>query len=711
MKKKFLFLMLIAVLMLMFTACGGTLDTTVNLNSDLSGSRVMVYTITKSDFNEYVNGDIASVDATIQANLPESLSYVLTEDEEKYIATFTMEFTSLEDEAAKAQALMGSETELEVDFLVGDSVFNTGFVYEEGWYSDSVMSWFETLMINSGYVSSGDEGYIFENNYTHVCYGGQMVDGSNYISVSTMSYIPIEEIRIFTDVNPDGTYNRTIELDILDANLLNNETEIKAFMDESVPSGTTGEWTADLGLNTHRVTIENVTADQMQAAMNTYTHRNNSVFKAAEPTEEDYMQQVLFAENACYEEHLNMSAYGCNSSGTVEVFYYLNKEKVSGEMQMAEEELEGELNYYMQYSYLDENYPEYYRYDLYEIREVDIDYNGQYFYHFGSGTWDTEVKGADKITRKITLVFDDGTTEEQCKVLVERIEEYIAASEEKIDAKIKSVKSDEGLLAVELTLEGSAAEIANAHNYLTNTERSDAITCVEENKWLGFKETCIFEESVNFVGLVNTAYGEEYWAIPVSYTLDMPGSNPNKDLYDETEYDAKKGLIIDTVYTNDSEKEGALTNKLSFQGLLWILVLLLSIISFLVGVVMIVLGIIKKSKAKKAGEEPDKEEKKDKKDKKAKKEAKTEEIKEEVKAEEAAEEVKEEAKAEEVAEEVKEEAKAEEVAEEVKEETKAEELAEEVKEEAKAEQPAEEVKEEAKAEEVAEEAKDESATE
>ena len=65
MKKKFLFLMLITIFMLVLTACGGSLETTVNLNTDLSGTRTMKYVITKSDFAEYVSGDITAVDATM----------------------------------------------------------------------------------------------------------------------------------------------------------------------------------------------------------------------------------------------------------------------------------------------------------------------------------------------------------------------------------------------------------------------------------------------------------------------------------------------------------------------------------------------------------------------------------------------------------------------------------------------------------------------
>lgn len=608
MKKKILFLMLITIFMLVLTACGGSLETTVNLNTDLSGTRTMKYVITKSDFAEYVSGDITAVDATIQANVPEGLTYVLSEDESNYIATFTMDFTSPEDEAAKVSALINDGNEYSAELIVGDSVFCTGFAYEEDWYSENVMQWFETLMVNSGYVSSGNQGYIIDSSSSYVSYDGETVEGGSYISASTMAYITIEEMRVFTDVNADGTYNRTIELDILDANLLENETEIKDFMTSSVPAGATEEWTAELGLNTHRVVLENLTADAMQTAMNTYSHGTESTFRVTEPTEEDYMEEVLLAENACFAEHLDMSAYGCNSYGTVEVLYFINGDKVDGTFQIATSETDGELNYNT-YGYSeDELYPGYNRYNLYDIREADIDFVGQYFYHFGSGTWDTVVKSEDKITREITLLFDDGTSVEQGKVLAERITAYLDESEEKVAVKVNAIETEEGFNGIEIVFSGSAVEILDAMTYLTGVERSNGIAYAEESKWLGFKKACVFEETVNFKGILCTDYSDEYWQIPVAYTLDMPGSNPNKDLYDVTEYDAKKGLILDSVVTSDSVTEGAVTYKFSIMGLVWILVLLLSIVSFFVGVVAIVLGFIKKAKAKKAGAAAVKEE-------------------------------------------------------------------------------------------------------
>jgi len=131
-------------------------------------------------------------------------------------------------------------------------------------------------------------------------------------------------------------------------------------------------------------------------------------------------------------------------------------------------------------------------------------------------------------------------------------------------------------------------------------ERSNSISYAEENKWLGFKNACVFNESVNFDGLIYKEYGNEYWDIDMDYSLDMPGSNPNKDSYDETQYDAKTGKIIGIVSTADSISKGAVTYKFNGMAIVWILVLLASVACFLVGVVMIIVGFMKKSKEKSA---------------------------------------------------------------------------------------------------------------
>lgn len=240
---------------------------------------------------------------------------------------------------------------------------------------------------------------------------------------------------------------------------------------------------------------------------------------------------------------------------------------------------------------------------MYDIRDIDINFAGQYFYHIGSGSWNTTVKNSEKITREITMMFDDGTTAEQSKALADRIKEFVKVSEEKLDIEAKAVEKD-GSNGIKLTLSGSALEVENAMNYLTGVTRSNSIVYAEENKWLSLKKACVFNETVNFDGLIYKEYGNEYWDIAMDYSLDMPGSNPNKDNYDETQYDAKSGKIIGTVSTCDSISKGAVTYKFNGSAIVWILVLLLSIACFLVGVVMIIMALAKKSKEKKAEETP-----------------------------------------------------------------------------------------------------------
>ncbi len=606
MKKKLIFLLTIAAFLLMFTACGGYLDTTVTLNDDMSGSRVMKYTIPKSDFDQYVSGDISAVNDTVAANVPVGLSYSLAEDESNYIATFTMDFSSLEDAAAKASALINDGSEYEINFAVGESVFSTGFVYEEGWYTESLMSWFETLMVNSGYVSSGDQGYIIESSTSRVTYKGETIECDSRVSASTMNYIPIENIRIFTDVNPDGTYSRKIELDISDANLKLKEDEIKAFMEKSVPANAKGEWISELGMNTHTVTIENVSAGDMQAAMRTYSHGDKSTFAGGQP-DEDGVLPVLLAENASFDEYLDMAAYGCNSYGSVRVYYYLNREELGGNllMNISKDEESGEETFQTPYADLDDRYPSYSRYDFYDIRESQIAYDGQYYYHFSNVEWNTVVKSEKKITRDIVLVFDDGTSEEQGKLIEERIEAYVAESEEKHDIDVSIELTEEGFTSMTIRLKGNAPEISAAYAYLTGYEHDGDIICVEENRWIGVTKDCVFSESPNTGGLFGPTFSmDEYWNVPLKYTLDMPGGEPVWASYSDAFYDEDADLIVVEMNAPGYNPITAQSTKFAPTGLVFLFILMASVVFFFIGVACIVLGILKKVKTKRQNAAP-----------------------------------------------------------------------------------------------------------
>ena len=596
MKKK-LCILAMTVFMLTCAACGGNLETTVNLNSDLSGTREMKYTIDKAEYDEYVTGDITAVDATITEHVPEVLTYTMTEDQSNYIATFTMEFESPEDAAAKISQIMSDGTEYTVDATVSDSVFCNGFYYSESVGTESLMGWFEDLMVNSGYVASGDSSYIIENSSAKVVLEDVTKDAGYYnIDVSSMEYVTIEEIRMFTEANPDGTFNRTVELDITDVNLSINSEEIEAFMDESVPEGATGEWKNEMGLNTHTVTMEKLSAEGLQAAMTTYTHTEECVFTEGEVAEGE--EQVLFSENLGFVEHLNMSQYGCNSDGTVEVLYYVRNDKAEGTLNYSWSDVDGEPVYEQYYGYYDDNYPEYCQYDFYRVNKIDLKYEAPYYYAFEGGSWDTTVKNANEMTRAITLVFADDISEEHAATLAGEISAMGTSAEGKSNIVAEVVDVD-GSTGICIKLSGNASAIEEAMNTLTGQDDA-SVSYDEENVMLGLKKACSFKEDVNFDGLIYMEEGGQNWAIEFDYSVAMPGTILEDELRGEMEYDEDAEKAVCTVLTSEEASLGAESEKFNIVAIVIVVILVLIVVVLVVVILLVAIGSSKKKKQAKA---------------------------------------------------------------------------------------------------------------
>ena len=76
-KKVFLFGLLFSLLLL--CGCGVNLTSTVKLNKDFSGTRVMSCTFSSRDFHSYFKGSKEDLNKLIKESCPDALTYLLTE--------------------------------------------------------------------------------------------------------------------------------------------------------------------------------------------------------------------------------------------------------------------------------------------------------------------------------------------------------------------------------------------------------------------------------------------------------------------------------------------------------------------------------------------------------------------------------------------------------------------------------------------------------
>ena len=264
--KKVILPSLIFAAVLILTGCGGKLETDLTVNEDLSGTRHMALSVDMSENSQYINGDAENITATIEQNCPEEITFSSDNTDDVVTLNFDINFTSLEDYQTKVESLIEDSEYYDnlITYVAPNSVFAKGVSYEEEFTSQELLSWFENLMVDAGYVDSSNRSYIFnESSINYNIIGSEGTASYGSISLNNIEFLPITGIDFITDVNTDGTYNRTIVLKIPQSTMDSNGDEIKAFMSDHETSIATGTWTTDSGINYYTLEGTNLTKDQI----------------------------------------------------------------------------------------------------------------------------------------------------------------------------------------------------------------------------------------------------------------------------------------------------------------------------------------------------------------------------------------------------------------------------------------------------------------
>ena len=93
-KKVFLFGLLFSLLLL--CGCGVNLTSTVKLNKDFSGTRVMSCTFSSRDFHSYFKGSKEDLNKLIKESCPDALTYTSSSSDGNDTYTFYLRFSSLD---------------------------------------------------------------------------------------------------------------------------------------------------------------------------------------------------------------------------------------------------------------------------------------------------------------------------------------------------------------------------------------------------------------------------------------------------------------------------------------------------------------------------------------------------------------------------------------------------------------------------------------
>lgn len=147
-KKVFLFGLLFSLLLL--CGCGVNLTSTVKLNKDFSGTRVMSCTFSSRDFHSYFKGSKEDLNKLIKESCPDALTYTSSSSDGNDTYTFYLRFSSLDDYKKKVRDLLNFSPEITYEY--GDSPFVSGLIYKENFTSKDLMTWLYTALYEGKYI-------------------------------------------------------------------------------------------------------------------------------------------------------------------------------------------------------------------------------------------------------------------------------------------------------------------------------------------------------------------------------------------------------------------------------------------------------------------------------------------------------------------------------------------------------------------------------
>lgn len=605
MKNKFKLLSFIAAFFMTLIAAGcGNLRTELDINADGSGQRIMDVSISKSNFKDYVNGSFEDVTAGVQANCPSALTMSVEETDDSYKYSFLLTFTSIEDYESKVQSILSDSSKtFETNCQISDSVFRKGITFNENLSEETIMAWFSDYLVNAGYVTSNNKSNIFNDSSSYFGFEGNIEEVYGF-DISRVETIRVDHIDFFTTINDRDNYSRTIDFYIQEAEYNKNPDEIENYMNNAVADFAQSSWSENLGMKCFTIEYDNLSAAQMQSAMNQFCYTEDGYFAVTDYFVTKYEEEPYsignspFSFDKSYIESYDTSVYNSDANAYFDVNYFIYADKNDiGAYNIVfddddyklqnDSDLYGgncSINYFNMSSESDENdnFYEVYSYVPYKntfaIQSLD-------YLHFSSIDVDIDVNKNLTLEKKYTFHCDNANDTAITKAF-DKINEILEASESDNVQDIVVKKDGADLI---LLFNGDTDTVYEQENTFFAARRPQT---AKENKWISASNKMFYSDSVTFENLVYDD-AEDYWKIPVEVTISMPGSDLQVVTGDE-DFTAEKHKCTASLTSNRTKNFMLTSNLSNLLSFVWILVILIAILLFVLGLVLIVLFIISK---------------------------------------------------------------------------------------------------------------------
>lgn len=635
-------LILMTILVAAFLAAcsaGSTVETTLTINDDLSGTRVMELVIDDEVFDENFTGTIEELSETITETCPAELAWVYDDSTGERIYTFTLEFSSVADYKTKVDTIIGEGSDVEITIAEVDSVWASGIKIKESFSSSELLQWLEDAVVEKGFVDASDASNVFSLGGNMVEFKGSTYSTSDYIDCDEMEYVSINSINMFTDMKAIDCYSKKIELSIPASSMKLKGNEIKSWLQERVPEGAEANWVEDGSDSVFTVSKADMTTEELTVFLNEYfdtdacTVEQNKVTDNMSPFSFniELVESIDFSNYALgdklYQTTVNYVVKGENGyvGGMYlsDLAYYDEDDTIGGEF---EGYRYGDSDYYGDTT---REYTAYFQ-KVYRVSDISIE---------------SKIGLFGGLSREIQFTLDGEPTKEEKQEMMDNIEALgVAYYEEKAYEEEQERLAKEALKgltedALDTLDDSEDAETEEAEEteeekeikpewnlkIKDKTQKGNyIITLIQKGSREEIKECseALFDDEGDFYRVKDFGFGKLNYAVSVYDDLSL-GDFVDYTTEDVTsKYTLKTGFLSKVTYTDEGDDAkidgGKVTMKEEYardyvnivtygtQFNLWALLFYIAILVFVVSVIIVLknMGVFaklfEKMKAKKA---------------------------------------------------------------------------------------------------------------
>lgn len=249
------------------------MTTTVTIEEDGSGSRVMVAVLPKENRKQYLQGkNAAKFEKLAKQKCPKEFDYKMEDYKGGYKLTLTLSFDSIEDYEEKVNKIYKSSyTEPDVTFKVAQSPFESGMEYQENFDSGDLMQWFSDALSKADFLWWWNVSTMVDEDAQTLIYAGEEYENENgwsdTISVSNFEECYLSNIYIYNNSVNAQKIDRTVVFAVNKDKELSEE--LKGYIEAGLPEGAAGEWNSDNDYYTYYIVeLGELEIAKVEAAMN-----------------------------------------------------------------------------------------------------------------------------------------------------------------------------------------------------------------------------------------------------------------------------------------------------------------------------------------------------------------------------------------------------------------------------------------------------------